>query len=62
MTEGPFQGAFEADTTGVVRREITTYRYINGVLVKETATRTYYNDGDYNDSTATIPMPEVLNA
>lgn len=38
MTEGPFTGAFEADTTGVVRREITTYRYIDGKMVKETAT------------------------
>jgi len=59
MTEGPFQGAFEADTKGVVRREITTYRYINGVMVKETATRTYYKGGDYNDSTASIPIPEL---
>ena len=62
MTEGPFQGAFSADTNGVVRREITTYRYINGVMVKETATRTYYKDGDYNDSTASIPMQELVNA
>ena len=62
MTEGPFQGAFEADTTGVVRREITTYRYKDGIMIKETATRTYYKDGDYNDSTASIPMPEIINA
>ena len=59
MTEGPFTGAFESDTKGVVRREITTYRYINGVMVKETATRTYYKDGDYNDSIASIPIPEL---
>lgn len=62
MTEGPFQGAFESDTNGVVRREITTYRYVNGVMVKETATRTYYKDGDYNDSTGSIPMQEIANA
>ena len=62
MTEGPFQGAFESDTKGVVRREITTYRYKDGVMVKETATRTYYRDGDYNDSTASIPMQEIANA
>ena len=62
MTEGPFKGVFESDTTGVVRREITTYRYIDGKMVKETATRTYYNDGDYNDSTASIPLPEVVHA
>ena len=59
MTEGPFQGAFEADTIGVVRREIITYRYKEGKIVKETATRTYYGDGDYNDSTAAIPLPEL---
>lgn len=61
MSEGPFKGAFETDTTGVVRREITTYRYVNGMLIKETATRTYYKDGDYNDSTASIPMAELAS-
>ena len=59
MSEGPFTTAFESDTTGVVRREITTYRHRNGVLVKETATRTYQQDGDYNDSTSSIPLPEL---
>lgn len=59
MNDGPFQGAFESDTTGVVRREITTYRYQDGKMIKETATRTYYGDGDYNDSTSSIPLPEL---
>jgi hypothetical protein len=62
MTDGPFQGAFDADTTDVVRREIITYRYKNGAMIKETATRTYYKGGDYNDSTASIPLPELTNA
>ena len=59
MSEGPFTQAFESDTTGVVRREIVSYRHRDGVLVKETATRTYQKDGDYNDSTSSIPLPEL---
>ena len=59
MSEGPFTSTFESDTTGVIRREIITYRHRNGVLVKETATRTYQKDGDYNDSTSSIPLPEL---
>jgi hypothetical protein len=59
MSEGPFASAFDSDTTGVVRREITTYRHRNGMLVKETATRTYQKDGDYNDTMSSIPLPEL---
>ena len=58
MTEGPFKSAFDADTDGVVRREITTYRYKNGMLVKETAVRDYYKDGDYHDSQNAMPLVE----
>ena len=59
MTEGPFKAAFEADTDGVVRREITTYRYKNGMMVKETAVRAYSADGDYHDAISSLPMPEL---
>ena len=58
MTEGPFKNAFDADTTGVLRREITTYRVKKGVMVKETATRDYYNNGDYHDTQSTTPLVE----
>jgi len=58
MTDGPFKSAFEADTQGVVRREITTYRYKNNVLVKESASRDYYADGDYHDTMSSKPLPE----
>ena len=37
MAEGPFKSAFDADTNGVVRREIVTYRMKNGMMVKESA-------------------------
>jgi hypothetical protein len=57
MSDGPFQQAFDADTHGVVRREIVTYRYVDGVMIMETATRTY-SGGDYNDSRSTIPLVE----
>ena len=58
MVEGPFKNAFDADTNGVLRREITTYRIKNGVMVKETATRDYYNSGDYHDTQSSTPLVE----
>ena len=56
MSEGPFKAAFDADTDGVVRREIITYRMKNGVMVKEEASRDYYKSGDYHDSNNSKPL------
>ena len=58
MSEGPFKSAFDADTGGVVRREIVTYRMRDGIMIKETASRDYYKSGDYHDSQSTTPMVE----
>ena len=58
MSDGPFKNAFDADTAGVVRREITTYRIKNGTMVKETAVRDYYKNGDYHDSQNSLPLAE----
>jgi len=58
MTDGPFKSAFDADTDGVLRREIVTYRMRNGVMVKESACRDYYKSGDYHDSQSTMPLAE----
>jgi hypothetical protein len=58
MTEGPFKNAFDADTVGVIRREIVTYRMRDGIMIKETANRDYYKSGDYHDSESTTPMVE----
>jgi len=58
MTEGPFKSAFEGDVDGVIRREIITYRFKNGIMVKETATRDYYKSGDYHDSIGSQPLVE----
>ena len=58
MTDGPFKNAFDADIEGVIRREITTYRMRNGIMIKETASRDYYKSGDYHDSQSTVPMVE----
>jgi hypothetical protein len=58
MTEGPFKNAFDADTDGVMRREIVTYRIKNGMLYKETATREYYKSGDYHDSQSAVAIIE----
>jgi hypothetical protein len=59
MTDGPFKSAFNADTTDVVRREIVTYRVRNGMMIKETAVRDYYNNGDYHDSQNTLPLVKL---
>jgi hypothetical protein len=56
MTDGPFKAAFDAETNGVVRREIVTYRLKDGIMVKESAVRDYYKSGDYHDSQSTTPL------
>tara|TARA_R110000796_G_scaffold22986_3_gene66128 strand:+ start:305 stop:484 length:180 start_codon:yes stop_codon:yes gene_type:complete len=56
MTDGPFKNAFDADTAGVVRREIVTYRMRGDIMIKEQATRDYYQSGDYHDSQTTAPL------
>lgn len=56
MSEGPFKSAFDADTIGVLRREIVTYRIKNGTMIKETAVRDYYESGDYHDSQNFLPL------
>ena len=58
MTDGPFKNAFDADTAGVIRREIVTYRMKNGIMVKETAYRDYYESGDYHDYISSTPLVE----
>jgi len=58
MSEGPFKAAFDADTSGVIRKEIITYRMRNGIMVKEEASRDYYKSGDYHDSNNTKPLVE----
>lgn len=58
MTDGPFKSAFDADTAGVIRREIVTYRMRDGIMIKESANRDYYKSGDYHDSQSTTPMVE----
>ena len=58
MSDGPFKNAFDADTDGVMRREIVTYRIKNGMLYKETATREYYKSGDYHDSQSSVAIIE----
>lgn len=58
MSEGPFTSEFDIDLEGVVRRELITYRYVDGIMHIETATRVY-TGSDYNDSSASIPLAEI---
>ena len=56
MTDGPFKNAFDADTDGVIRREIITYRMRNGSMIKEEASRDYSPSGDYHDTINSNPL------
>ena len=56
MSEGPFKDAFKADIDGVIRREIISYRIRNGIMIKEEASRDYYQSGDYHDNQNTKPL------
>ena len=58
MSDGPFTSEFDIDLEGVVRRELTTYRYVDGMIRMETVTRVYTGD-DYNDSSQSIPLAEI---
>ena len=58
MNDGPFTRALESDTQGVIRREIVTYRRIKDVMIRETVTRTYFKDNDYQDSVTYLPLDQ----
>ena len=55
--DGPLKSAFDAlESQGVVSHSLTTYRYVNGIIRKETVTRKYPNNGDYVDSSTSEPF------
>jgi len=55
--DGPLKSAFDnLKTQGVVSHSLVTYRYVNGMLRKETVTRKYSENGDYLDSNSTEPL------
>lgn len=56
MNDGPFKDAFESDDSGVIRRELITYRMKDGVIRKEIATREYFGTYDYFDSHQTVVL------
>jgi hypothetical protein len=61
--DGPLVGAFESDTTGVIKQEFVTYRVKDGMLRKETTTRTFQSNGkDWIDTSSVVPLVEVANA
>ena len=57
--EGPFLTEFEKDLEGVVLREMVTYRYKDGMMIKEKVSRSFKKGGDYHDKTSSTPMPEL---
>ena len=55
--DGPLKSAFDnLKTQGVVSHSLVTYRYLNGLLQKETVTRKYQTNGDYIDSSTSEPF------
>jgi len=55
--DGPLKSAFDAlESQGVVSHSLTTYRYVNGIIRKETVTRKYQTNGDYVDSSTSEPF------
>ena len=52
--DGPLKSAFESDTQGVVRQELVTYRMRSGKLFRETTTRVFSSNGDYQDSSESV--------
>ena len=55
--DGPLKSTMDnLKTQGVVSHTLVTYRYLNGLLQKETVTRKYQTNGDYIDSTVVEPI------
>ena len=54
--DGPLLEAFNNLPDGVIRQELISYFMRDGQLVKQTVERTYSSDGDYNDSTISVPL------
>jgi len=55
--DGPLKSALDAlESQGVVSHSLTTYRYVNGIIRKETVTRKYQTNGDYVDSSTSEPF------
>jgi hypothetical protein len=60
MDEGPMKSALDTlDSQGVVEHTLTTYRKVDGILVKQIVTRRYFGDGDYLDSSSSNPLVEL---
>lgn len=59
MSEGPFKDTLnKLPSQGVFQHTLTSYKYKNGQLVKETHSRVYQKDGDYIDSFTSLPIGE----
>lgn len=58
--DGPLKSAFDGlESKGVVSHALITYRYVDGILRKETITRKYQTDGDYVDSSTSEPFGQA---
>ena len=55
--DGPLKEAMDnLDSQGVVQHTLETYRWVNGILRRETVTRKYQENGDYIDSNTSEPF------
>tara|TARA_A200000159_G_scaffold93593_1_gene86957 strand:- start:31 stop:228 length:198 start_codon:yes stop_codon:yes gene_type:complete len=57
--DGPLKDALDnLESQGVVKHTLETYRWVNGILRRETITRKYQPNGDYIDSNTSEPFTE----
>ena len=57
--DGPLKDALDnLESQGVVKHTLETYRWVNGILRRETITRKYQPNGDYIDSNTSDPFTE----
>lgn len=61
MQEGPMKDHFDRGYDGVVKSLYITYRKKDGMLVKETSVRHFYDGRDYTDSYTTEPITQLEN-
>jgi len=59
MKEGPMKNHIEDTEHEIIKAEYTTYRIKNGMMTKDTTTRNFKANGDYNDCYHSEPLVEV---
>ena len=59
LGDGPMVESFNTDLDGVIKQQFIVYKKENGMLLKHTTTRKYFEDKNYVDSHSSEPLAEV---